>query len=214
MTANINMRGVQEGVEDSAKKVREVGRKAVLAYLGVWGMSYDLGKSVYNDGWSWVDKAEKRGEKVEKELLKYLKAYQQDFPGEVKKLAHTVEENVTEMAKDMSSQADKLGKNLEKYVTKYVRTSGVSEAVEEIKVNGKSVKAAVAEVAEKAQEAVESAVDSVWAGYDNLSVKDILAGLESKTLADLEVLREHEVGGKNRVTVLREIDARLQAMTS
>lgn len=213
MATNINMRGVQENVEDSAKMVREVGRKAMLAYLGAWGMGYDFSKSVYKDGWKFVEKAEKRGEEVEKELRKYFNAYQKDFPGEVKKLAHSVEENVTEMAKDVTSQADKLGKNLEKYVTKYVRSSG-APVVEEIKVKSKSAQEAAVEAVQEAEEMVASAVDSVWYGYNNLSVKDIVAGLESKNMADLEVLREYELGNKNRVTVLREIDARLQAMTS
>ena len=51
-------------------------------------------------------------------------------------------------------------------------------------------------------------------GYDELSVKDIAAGLEKKSMMQLEALRDYEVGNKNRVTVLREIDARMQAMTS
>lgn len=214
MTANLNMRNVQESVEDNAKMMREAGRKAMLAYLGVWGMGYDFGKSVYKDGWKFFDKAEKRGEEVEKELRKLISAYQKDFPGEVKKLAASVEENVTEMAKDVQVQADKFGKNVEKYVTKVVRTSGMQQTVEEIKVNGKSASAAVVEAVKDVEEMVTSAVDEVWYGYDNLSVKDILAGLEGKSLNDLELLREHEVGSKNRVTVLREIDARLQALTS
>jgi uncharacterized protein YoxC len=214
MTANINMRGVQESVEDNAKMVRNMGRKALLTYLGVLGMGYDFSKSVYADGWKFVEKAEKRGEKVEDELRKYINAYQQDFPGEVKKLAHSVEENVTELAKDVQGQADRLGRNVEKVVTKYVRASGVPQAVEDIQVNGKTTSAEAVEATREAEEMVTSAVDEVWYGYDNLSVKDILAGLENKSFADLELLREHELNTKNRVTVLREIDARLQAMTS
>lgn len=218
MTAKINMRGVQESVEDNAKKVREVGRKALLAYLGVWGLSYDLGKSVYKDGWTWVEKAEKRGEGVEKELMSLLDAYQKDFPGEVKKLAHTVEVEVKTVTKDVTFQAEKVAKNLEKYFEQYVRRSGAAEVVEEIKVNGeaavKKVKAVVKESVEEAQEMIESAADSVWKGYDSLSVKDIMAGLENKSVKDLEFVRAYEAGNKNRVTVLREIDARLQAKLS
>ncbi len=218
MAANINMRGVQEAVEDNTKKAREVGRKAMLAYLGLWGMGYDAGKTLYKDRWAWIEKAEKRGVKVEKELKKLIEAYQKDFPGEVKKLAQTVEENVTEMAKDMSDEATKLGKNLEKYVTKAVRSTRVAEVIEDIKVDSKAALSGTAEEAlgamAEAEEAVLSAVDNIWYGYDNLSVKEILADLEAKTTAELELLREYEIGSKNRVTVLREIDARLQAMTS
>lgn len=228
MAAKIDMRNVQENVEDNAKKAREIGRKAMLAYLGVWGMGYDAGKSAYNDGWKWVEKAEKRGEKVEKELTKLAKAYQKDFPGEVSKLAHTAQETATEVAKDVTVQADKVSKSMHKVWSQYVSTPA-GEKVEEIGVQAvdmadkavaKSQKI-VSEVAEgaqaqlaEAQIMVDSAADKIWKGYDDLSVKDIAAGLEKKSMKQLEALRDYEVGNKNRVTVLREIDARMQAMTS
>jgi hypothetical protein len=217
MAVNINMRGVQETVEDGAKKVNEVGRKALLAYLGVWGMGWDASKAVYKDMPAWVDKAEKRGEVVEKDLMEVFHAYQKDFPGEVTKLAEKVQSTVSEVAKEVGPAADRYYKNLEKYVAS-VRKNVAPEAVVEIKVKAeagaKKAKAVVAEAAEPVTEAVESAVDALWKGYDSLSVKDILAGLDGKSFKDLEALREYEVGSKNRVTVLREIDARMQAMTS
>lgn len=228
MTAKINMRAVQENVEDNSKKAREMGRKAMLAYLGMWGMGYDAGKSVYADGWKWVEKAEKRGEQVEKELTKVVKAYQKDFPGEVTKLAHTAEETAKDVAKDVTVQADKVSKSMQKVWSQYV-SHPAAETVEEIGV--KAVEAAesvvaksqmvVNEAAEAAQEKIEeakqqvsSAVEDIWKGYDELSVKDIAAGLEKKSMKQLEALRDYEVGNKNRVTVLREIDARMQAMTA
>ncbi len=228
MTAKINMRNVQENVEDNSKKAREFGRKAMLAYLGMWGMGYDAGKSVYKDGWKWVEKAEKRGEMVEKELTKVVKAYQKDFPGEVSKLAHSAEGTAKEVAKDVTGQADKVTKTMQKYFNQYV-SSPTAATVEEIGVKAvATAESAVAktqkvvnEAAEAAQEqlkeaqaVIESSVDKLWKGYDELSVKDIAAGLEKKSMMQLEALRDYEVGNKNRVTVLREIDARMQAMTS
>jgi hypothetical protein len=217
MTVKVSMRSVQEGVEDNTKKAREIGRKAMLAYLGMWGLGYDAGKSAYNDGWKWVEKAEKRGERIEKELTKIVKAYQKDFPGEVTKLAHTVED----VAKDVTVQADKVSKSAQKYWNQYM-VSPAGAAVEEIGVKaGEMVDGAVkksqktmSEVAEAVQEQAASAIDSIWKGYDELSVKDITAGLEKMSMKQLEALRDYEVGNKNRVTVLREIDARMQALTS
>ena len=91
MASNINMRGVQEGVEDSVKQARELGRKAILATLGAAGLGFDLGKSIVKDSGSWINKAEVRGEEVEKQILNVIIAYKKDFPGEVKKLAHNIE---------------------------------------------------------------------------------------------------------------------------
>ena len=228
MTAKINMRNVQENVEDNSKKAREFGRKAMLAYLGMWGMGYDAGKSVYKDGWKWVEKAEKRGEKVEKELTKVVRAYQKDFPGEVSKLAHTAEGTAKDVAKDVTGQADKVTKTMQKYFNQYVSSPTVV-TVEEIGVKAADMaedavaktQMVVNDAAEAAQEqlkeaqaVIENPVNKLWMGYDELSVKDIAAGLEKKSMMQLEALRDYEVGNKNRVTVLREIDARMQAMTS
>lgn len=235
MTAKINMRGMQESVEDSAKQVRKVGRKALLASLGVAGLGYDLGMSVIKDGSAWLEKAEKRGKVVENDIVEMLKAYRNDFPGEVRKLAQNVEGGVNELAKDVTGQVEKVGT----YVQKLSKGSAnaVVETVEDIQVSAtRTVTKAANRVASKAQdsvkemkvvmpatvqsavrdaeEIVESAVNALWSGYDELSVKDIVAGLGSKSINVLEQVRQYEIDRKNRVTVIREIDARLQAMTS
>src|SRR5690606_17815151 len=98
-------------------------------------------------------------------------------------------------------------------------TGKAQESVNELKVTvPATMQSAMAETATNAQaavdNAVESAIDALWSGYDELSVKDIVAGLDGKSINVLETIREHEIDGKYRVTVVREIDARLQAMTS
>lgn len=246
MASNINMRGVQEGVEDSVKQARELGRKAMLATLGAAGLGFDLGKSIVKDSGSWLNKAEARGEAVEKELLNLFNAYQKDFPGEVKKLAHNIEEGVNSAAKEVGEQGERIAAYAQKYVKSGAET--VSETVVDIKVNAekevskqakkvadvaqdavdavkhngaaviKSAKietpASVEEAVESVQATVDSALNKLWKGYDELGVKEIIAGLDGKSMSTLEKVREHEVSGKNRVTVLREIDAKMQAMTS
>lgn len=235
MASNINMRGVQEGVEDSVKQARELGRKAMLASLGVAGMGFDLSKSLVKESSSWLSKAETRGEQIEKELLKVFNAYQKDLPGEVKKLAHNIEAGVTTAAKEVGEQ----GERIAAYAQKYVKgaSKGVSETVVDIKVSAEEVvtkqskkmadaaqdamesvqietPAAVEEAVESAQKVVNDALNKLWKGYDELGVKEIIAGLDGKSMSTLEKVREHELNGKNRVTVLREIDAKMQAMTS
>jgi len=101
MTVKINMRSVQEGVEDNSKKAREIGRKALLAYLGVWGLSYDAGKSIYSDGWKWVETAEKRGEKIEHAFVKATDSYQKSIIENVNKIAHKVEDGAKQVLEEV-----------------------------------------------------------------------------------------------------------------
>lgn len=217
MSANLNMRSIQESVEDKAKQAREWGRKAYLTYLGVWGMGYDGLKSVYEHRQMWMDKAEKRGKLVEKGLSKTISAYQKDFPGEVGKLADSVQHTASDIARSAGARAEEWAKKAEKSVSHVVRRESAGEVVETIAVEAahatKNVDSAVAKAVEAVQEQAESAVDYILKGYDELSVKDIVAGLEGLALEELDELRKHEVAGKNRVTVVREIDARKQAMT-
>jgi len=217
MSANLNMRSIQESVEDKAKEAREWGRKAYLTYLGVWGMGYDGLKSVYAHRQMWMDKAEKRGKLVEKELSKAITAYQKDFPGEVGKLAGNVQHTAGDIARSASARAEEWAKKAEKTVAHVVRRESAAEVVETITVEAeeavKHLNGSGSKAAKVVQERVESAVDRILKSYDELSVKDIVAGLEGLTLDELEELRKHELAGKNRVTVVREIDTRKQAMT-
>jgi hypothetical protein len=242
MAAKINMRGVQEGVEDGVKQASDMSRKAFLAALGFAGLGFDLGKSIMNDSSAWLEKAERRGESVEQELRKMVAAYQQDFPGEVMKLSQNVQTNVNDLARNVTAQTQRINAVMSRFVGDASDSLGetvvdiqvnaqnaarqtadmVQDTVDSVQKNGadavKSLKietpAAMEAAVESAQKTVDSAMNKVWKGYDDLSVKDILAGLEGKSMSTLEQVREHEIAGKNRVTVIREIDAHIQAMTS
>jgi len=49
-------------------------------------------------------------------------------------------------------------------------------------------------------------------GFDDLSIKKIEPHLDGLALSDLRVLRLYEVENKNRVTLIKEIDARIEAL--
>jgi len=226
MVANLNVRKVQETMEDSAKQAQELGRKAYFTYLGVWGMSYDGAKALYKEPKVWVGKAEKRGKVVEKELRKIVEAYRADFPGEASKLAEEVQEKALSLGKEAGHMAEEWAKRAEKTISKVVGyDSSVVEKVEEIAVEAKAMvknlNGSMRKGAEKSveaaavvKEAADSAIEGLWKGYDEMGVKDIVSGLEGMEIKKLEEVRKYEAGSKNRVTILREIDARLQAMTS
>jgi UDP-glucose 4-epimerase len=53
--------------------------------------------------------------------------------------------------------------------------------------------------------------EAVVAGYDEMPAKDVVAMLPTFSNEMLAKVREYEASNKNRVTVLREIDALLEA---
>ena len=57
---------------------------------------------------------------------------------------------------------------------------------------------------------VENVMDKIMPGYDELAAKDIVGKLAVLPKEKLIEIREYEVRGKNRVTVLREIDVLLE----
>ena len=72
---------------------------------------------------------------------------------------------------------------------------------------GTNVQSAVKDVAIEVQAAIaEAGVE----GYDAMPAKDVIAMLPSFSKEMLLKVREYEIANKNRVTVLREIDAVLE----
>ena len=66
------------------------------------------------------------------------------------------------------------------------------------------------EVVKAVEIEVENVMDKIMPGYDELAAKDIVAKLAVLPKEKLIEIREYEVKGKNRVTVLREIDVLLE----
>jgi chemotaxis regulatin CheY-phosphate phosphatase CheZ len=182
---NVDLREVQEKVEDSVKQAQDFGRKAVLATVGMWGLAYDKAEELWKAGVNLVDKAEKRGEEVEQEWVKQFDKMQEN--PEVKKVVVYVEDHVDVVSKNAKGVVAEVEKFLGQFQPK------VEEAAKDVVIK------------------VESAIDAVVPGYDELSAKDVVAKLGELPKVKLVEIREYEIKNKNRVTVIREIDAMLEA---
>jgi hypothetical protein len=181
---NVDLREVQEKVEDSVKQAQDFGRKMFLASVGMWGLAYDKGQEFWKYGWDLVDKAEKRGEEIEMEWSKQFDKLQEN--PEVKKVVDYVED-----------QVDVVSKNAKSVVAEAEKFLGQFQAKGE-------------EAAKNVAIEVEAVMDAVLPGYDEMSAKDIVVQLTDLPKGKLIEIREYEVKNKNRVTVLREIDAMLE----
>lgn len=185
VTMNIDLRNVQEQVEDGVKQAQTFGRKAVLAYAGLWGMAYDKSKEVWAEGAKLMDKAEKRGEELEHDWLDQFNKVQKN--PDVKKVVGYVED-----------QYDTVSKNAKSVVTEVEKFLGqFNPAAERVETMVKDV---IIEVKE-----------AVVEGYDEMPAKDVIAMLPTMPKDLLVKVREYEANNKGRVTVMREIDAMLES---
>ena len=189
VTMNIDLRNVQEQVEDGVKQAQTFGRKAVLAYAGMWGLAYDKAQELWAESGKLLEKAEKRGEDIEAEWTQQFNKVQEK--PEVKRVVDYVEDQVDHVSKNAKSVVAEV----EKFLAQFQPAAS-------------NMQAAVKDVAIEVQAAVTEAVVE---GYDEMPAKDVIAMLPSFSKEMLAKVREYEAGNKNRVTVLREIDELLEA---
>ena len=182
---NVDLRNVQETMEDSARSAQDFGRKTVLATIGFWGLAYDKAMDMWKFGNELVDKAEKRGEELEHEWSQEINKLQKN--PEVKKVVDYVEDQVDGVSKNAKSVVTEV----EKFLAQFTPTK-VEEAAKDVVIK------------------VESAIAEIFPGYDELPAKEITLKLPTFSREQLTDLRVYEVANKNRVTVLREIDALME----
>ncbi len=198
MNVNIDLRNLQEQVGENSDQVRKYAHKAALAYTGLWAMAYDSAKSSLEGSKELLDKAEKRGEEVETELGKQYSKYYEQAMQEFHKLQgragdvvdlEEVSKNVTNVVSD---NAKIVQENVGKVMSKVGLPSRVDvpEVVIEVSVNGEEISPPLPD-------------------YEELTAKELVARFDDMTVEELQVIRAYEVGAKNRVTVLRDIDERL-----
>ena len=187
-TANVDLREMQEKVEDGMKSAQDMSRKFALAYVGMWGLAYDKAQEMWDASMGLVDKAEKRGEEIEQDFGKRFNKMQEQVQEQpqVKKVVDVVDNGYDTVSKNAKSVVAEVEKFLGQFQAK------AEEAAKDVAIE------------------VEKAMDAVLPGYDEMAAKDIVGKLAALPKEKLIEIREYEVKGKNRVTVLREIDVLLE----
>jgi phosphosulfolactate synthase (CoM biosynthesis protein A) len=185
---NVDLRDVQEKVEDGMQSAKNTGRKVVLASVGVWGLAYDKAQELWGAGMSMVDKAERRGEVIEQDFGRRFNRMQEQVQEQpqVKKVVDVVEDGYDAVSKNAKTVVAEVEKFLGQFQPK------AEEAMQDVAIE------------------VENLMEAVIPGYDEMAAKDIIAQLPGMPKAKLIEIREYEIKGKNRVTVLREIDVLLE----
>lgn len=234
MTTNttLNLSSVQETVEDTIKSVRRASRKSVMAYVGFWGLAYDV---TVKDRAQWLDKAEKRGESIEQDMTMRVTKLQKQAMHEAESMRSNVGQRVSGIKGNVNEAVNDVAGKLQAGLQKFLRTSEAAEMVQEIEVsaieNAKTVTKEVKKTAKKTATAakktvtksvqnVEKMADSVidaleklelpFADYDQLAWNQIVVRVETLDHNTLIAVREYEMANRKRPSILKAIDAKLE----
>ncbi len=135
---NVDLRDVQEKVEDGVQSAKNMSRKVVLASIGVWGLAYDKAQEMWDASMGLVDKAEKRGEEIEQDFGKRFNKMQEQVQEQpqVKKVVDVVDDGYDNVSKNAKSVVAEVEKFLGQFQAK---TEEVAKdvAIEVEKVDGR-----------------------------------------------------------------------------
>lgn len=239
MTTNttLNLGNVQETMEDTIKNARRIGRKSMMAYLGLVGMAYDFATK---DGVKLIAKAEKRGEVIEKEMTQRVNKLQKQTMHEVESLRSNVEQRVDSVKGDVNEVVEKLQKGFKtilsapdaKEAMQEIEIAAVTiaeSATAEVEKVAKATKSAIKKSAvkksvtksvqqvEKATEAVIAAIEKLdlpIEEYDKLTWNQVVGKIETMDSESLIKVREYELANRKRPSILKAIDAKLEAVAA
>ncbi len=203
-TMNLNLRNLQEQVEDSVKGTRQLGRKAALIYAGLLGLAYDQAKQMLRSSMKLVDQAEERGETIVTELNQRTEELRSQANLQTLKWRDRVDQSIEKATFEATEAVHNVEEMAEKAIS---RMSADKEgAAQELRLAGPM------NIEITTVETIEVTLPEPIGGYDALNVKEIAEQMQGWDAALLETVRAYELATKNRVTVLRAVDERMESM--
>lgn len=197
--------------ETAYTDVKSGGHKVVLVGLGTMGMAQDTLQDLYKRTSSWYEKSYERGADIEKrfrhdademwtEGRKRFESAESDLEAQVKKVVDRLKVPSQEDLRGLTKNLD----DIEGRVEGFVRNV--------LKLETKKVADVVATVETKVEEAVEAVIVPPFEGYADLTAKEVNQRLGDMSLSEMRRVLDFEAAHDNRVTIVREINRRLEAM--
>lgn len=213
---NIDLREAQEQVDNNLRQVREVSRKAILAYAGLWGMAYDEAAAILEKGKDVLNRAEHRGESLEAAANEQLRKVREEAQSRFNAVEAKVESLQDKVMNRAGRVEDKVEFDVEVQVERVLERLGIpsreriNKLSTEIEALSQKIDAQLA--ARTHVVAVEQETALPLANYADLTAREVNALLDGLTMVELLEIKRYEEAHENRVTVVREIDRRLEAM--
>ncbi len=197
--------------ETAYTDVKNGGHKVVLVSLGTMGMAQDTLQDLYKRTSGWYEKSYERGAEIEKrfrhdadeiwtEGRKRFETAESDLETQVKKVVDRLKVPNQEEIKGLTKNLE----DIEVRVENFVRNV--------LKIEPKKVTEPMEAVQAKVEEVVEAVVQLPFDGYNELTAKEINQRMGDMTLSELRKVLDFEAAHDNRVTVIREINRRLESM--
>lgn len=217
--------------------VRKLSRKATMASVGLAGLAYDSAKGLVTDSTAFVDKAERRGEKVQEDLTRRVHAFEKRTKREVKKLRHRVESRYHELERRATAEMKKWSGTAEGSAEGVTQTATgtvkgletqVQQQVEQVLNRlGIPSRDRLEQLSREIQElnarldaqlagptttpaAMPVEQETPFPGYETLTVKEVIQRLPALDMMQLQLLRNYEAAHTNRITVLRAVDEQIK----
>lgn len=226
---NLDLRNVQEQVEDNVKRLRQLNRRGVLAYVGLWGMIYDQAKALMEEGTGWLDQAEQRGMKLEETLNDQLLTLDNQAAHELKKWSARFQPKPQAVNGETTSATTSFEHEIEQHIEQILTHLGIPHR-DRLERLSREIDALSRKLDEQLQQAQTAAAEKQPAekqateeqvaeepevalplpDYDKLNAKTVMSQLKQLDAEQLQAVRAYESTHAARVTVLREIDQQMK----
>lgn len=206
---NIDLRDTQESLEDNIKMMRDFGRKSVRVYAGVLGLAYDSARSLVSQGKSFVDEAEERGEALESATQRRVEDVYSDARRQAQAATQRLDETRSELRSRVRRSERQAEAELESQIESILERMGIPnrERINRLSVEIENLSQKIDRLARLQDPTVAEPMP----GYDQLTAKEIVERLDGMSNTQLAAVQSYETAHENRVTVLREVERRLQS---
>ncbi|MBI1296982.1 hypothetical protein GC175_18675 [bacterium] len=209
---NVDLRDAQEQVDNSLRQMRKAGRKAVLAYAGLWGMAYDEAMTLLDRSKHVLGKAEDRGEELEAATNRRTEQVRAQAEEQFKAMESRFDKVRNRFARQANEMEESVEADLENQVERVLERLGIPsrERISKLSIEIEALSQKIdAQLAAKQEVLVQGEGEVMVVpitGYNEMTAREIIAMLGSFEMNELVAIKSYEVSNEGRVTILREVD--------
>ena len=194
----------QETLENGAARLQKLGRRAKWAYMGLLGLAYDEAKTRWEQSQQLMERVENRGQQLDEQAMAEAQKYYEEAGSRINTLQSRVRRNTMEMEEQM-------GDEMETRIEAVLNRLNIPSRDQIARLNAK-IEALSRKIEEVALTETDVTTNEPLPRYEQMTAKEVVGQLAGLSIEELRTVKEYEMARENRVTVLREVDNRLQAM--